>query len=129
MHRGLVKSICSSLDPSRLHSLELDYLEDEGAAPNGDSIRADFVFENAHHAGSKSTARRPDPNLARIQEVYQEDLIERQETGQAYIFPGPTWLPLHLLSAHPLNSLTQLQVKIPPLDMDTDLRSFHTTFQ
>ncbi|KAM0697445.1 hypothetical protein Q7P36_002299 [Cladosporium allicinum] len=130
MHRGLVKSILSSLNPSKLLSLELDYVQDEGALPNGDSICADFVIDHAHHARSKSTNRRPNPNLARISsEIYHDDLIERQETGQAYIFPGPMWLPLHILSAQPLDSLTHLQVKMPPFDLETDLRGFHTTYQ
>ena len=130
MHRGLVKSILASLDPSKLLSLELDYVQDEGALPNGDSICADFVSDHAHHARSKSTDRWPSPNLARVSsEVYHDDLIERQETGQAYIFPGPMWLPLHILSAQPPDSLTHLQIKVPPFDLKTDLRSFHTTFQ
>ena len=107
MHRGLVKSILASLDPSRLLSLELDDVQDEGALPNGDSICADFVSDHAHHARSKSTDRWPNPNLARVSssEVYHDDLIERQEIGQAYIFPGPMWLPLH---THPLSTATRL---------------------
>jgi hypothetical protein len=64
-----------------------------------------------------------------MQVAYDGELIKRQETGQAYIFPGPMWLPLHILSAYPLDSLTHLQVKVPPFDLDTDLRSFHTMFQ
>jgi hypothetical protein len=129
MHRGLVKSILASLNPSRLLSLALDYVEDEGALPNGDSICADFVFHEAHHAKWGRSGYWPNPNLARVQAVYPDDVIKRQETGQAYIFPGPMWLPLQILSAHPLDSLTHLQVKVPPFDLDTDLRSFHTMFQ
>jgi hypothetical protein len=129
MHRGLVKSILASLNPSRLLSLALDYVEDEGALPNGDSICADFVFHHARHAKCGRSGYWPNPNLARMQVAYDGELIKRQETGQAYIFPGPMWLPLYILSAHPLDSLTHLQVKVPPFDLETDLRSFHTMFQ
>lgn len=53
----------------------------------------------------------------------------RQETGRAFVFPGPMWLPLYLLSAHAMDSLSHLQIKVPPFSMFTDLRSYHTLFQ
>jgi len=129
MPRSLVRSIIASLDASKLRSLEMDYLEDEGALPTGHAMSLEFADDNAHGVRSSPSHRRRKPDEASCLEVCADSLIERQETGQAYIFPGPMWLPLHLLSPRPLDSLTHLQVKVQPFDLGTDLRSFHTTFQ
>lgn len=129
MHRGLVRAIITSLDTCKLRSLKLDYLADEGALPDGGTISADFVIKNAHHANSTKTVGRPNPRVASSSDIFQDDLIMRQESGEAYIFPGPMWLPLYLLSAHDLDSLTHLQIKLEPFSMTTDLRNYHTMFR
>jgi len=129
MHRGLVRAVITSLDPCKLQSLALDYLEDEGALPNGESIGYDIATSFAHHAGHTNTVVHPDPKATDGSGIYHDDLILRQETGQAFIFPGPMWLPLYLLSSHAMGSLTRLQVKVRPFDMHIDLRSYQTLFQ
>lgn len=71
----------------------------------------------------------PSPDAASNSGAVSNDLIKHQEARQACIFPGPMWLPLHILLAHALDSLTHLQVKVPPFDMDIDLRNYLTLFQ
>lgn len=127
MHRGLVRAIITSLEPSKLSSLKLDYLEDEGALPNGGSMGEDSAIDHAHHAKA-TVGRTLWPEDVNGSEVFHDDLILRQETGKAFVFPGPMWLPLHLLSAHSMASLTHLQVKVPPFSKHTDLRSYNTLF-
>ena len=129
MHRGLVRAIITALDPGKLQSLRLDYLEDEGALPNGESLGEDTAIRLAHHARRKGVSRQPDPKTTDGSYIYHDDLILRQETGKAFIFPGPMWLPLYLLSAHALGSLSHLQVKVPPFVIYTDLRSYQTLFR
>lgn len=130
MHRGLVRAIVTSLDPGKLESLRLDYLEDEGAFPNGESLGEDSAVRFAHHARAAGRDRGPDAYKdTKSSDIYDDDLILRQETGKAFVFPGPMWLPLHLLSAHSMASLSRLEVKVPPFSMYTDLRSYHTLFQ
>jgi hypothetical protein len=43
MHRGLVRAILKSLDPTKLRSLKMDYLIDEGALPNGKVMYGNFA--------------------------------------------------------------------------------------
>lgn len=131
MHRGLVRAILTSLDSSKLQSLRLDYLEDEGAFPNGESLGEDTATRLAHHSRRRdtNTGYERSPKSTNSSEIYQDDSIIRQETGKAFIFPGPMWLPLYLLSAHSLVSLSHLEVKVPPFSRYTDLRSYHTVFQ
>ncbi|GAB7330787.1 hypothetical protein MBLNU13_g02335t2 [Cladosporium sp. NU13] len=130
MHRGLVRCILKSLDPGKLQSLRLDYLDDEGAFPNGDSLGEDTATRLAHHAKRVDTAHQPSPKTTDCSNIIcHGNLIMRQETGKAFIFPGPMWLPLYLLSLHAMNSLSHLQVKVPPFDMYTDLRSYQTLFR
>jgi hypothetical protein len=129
MPRGLVRAIVTTLDPGKLRSLSLDYLEDEGALPNGASLGEDTAIRLAQHARRKGIARQPDPKTTDGSYIYHNDFILRQETGNAFIFPGPMWLPLYLLSAHPMDSLSHLQVKVPPFVMYTDLRSYQTLFR
>jgi hypothetical protein len=131
MHRGLVRAILTSLDSSKLQSLRLDYLEDEGAFPNGESLGEDTATRLAHHSRRRdtNTGYERSPKSTNSSEIYQDDSIIRQETGKAFTFPGPMWLPLYLLSAHSLVSLSHLEVKVPPFSRYTDLRSYHTVFQ
>jgi hypothetical protein len=129
MHRGLVRAIVTSLDSSKIQSLRLDYLEDEGAFPNGESLGEDTATRLAHHARRKDNAQRPSPKTTDGSYIYDDHLILRQETGKAFIFPGPMWLPLYLLSAHAMDSLTHLQIKVPPFSFYTDLRSYQTLFR
>ena len=117
MHRGLVKAIITSLDSSRLHRLKLDYLTDEGALPDGAPWFADAAQEYAQHARRTNRS-----------DLVDDELLHRQETGEACIFPGPMWLPLRLLSGSSLGSLTHLEIRLAPFSMDIDLRSYHTMF-
>jgi hypothetical protein len=129
MHRGLVRAILTALGPGKLQSLRLDYLEDEGTLPNGESLGEDTAIRLAHNARRLSPFYRPSPETTDGSYIYHDDLILRQETGKAFIFPGPMWLPLYLLSAHALDSLTHLQIKVPPFSFYTDLRSYQTLFR
>jgi hypothetical protein len=129
MHRGLVRAIITSLEPRKLETLKLDYLADEGAFPNGESLGEDTATRLAKHANRMDTDHRPSPKTTDGSDIYHDDLILRQETGKAFIFPGPMWLPLYLLSKHAMDSLTHLQVKVPPFSRFTDLRSYQTLFR
>lgn len=117
MHRGLVKAIVSSLRADQLRSLKTDYLQDEGALPNGAPMSAEIAEEYAHSARNRYDV-----------ETIDDELFRRQETCKACIFPGPMWLPLRLLSTHSLDSLAHLQVKVTPFNMDADLRNYQTLF-
>jgi hypothetical protein len=129
MHRGLVRAIITSLEPRKLRSLKLDYLEDEGALPNGESMGDHIAMRHAHHARSGKPFDNWRPETNDGSEIYSDDLIIRQETGNAFVFPGPMWLPLHLLSAHAMVSLTHLQVKVAPFSRSVDVRSYNTLFR
>ena len=129
MHRSLVRAIIMSLDSCKLQSLKLDYLEDEGAYPNGEALGKHAATRLANQARNTNTSVRPNPMTIDDSNVYHDDLILRQETGKAFIFPGPMWLPLYLLSAHAMDSLTHFQVKVPPFDLATDLRNYQTLFR
>ena len=109
MHRGLVMAICKSLDPKKLQNLRLDYLEDEGALPNGKPMYRDVA--------SRIRRARPREGVGRL-DFIDDDLIARQEAGQACILPGPMWWPLHFLTTRPLDSLTHLQIKVPHSSVD-----------
>lgn len=117
MHRGLVKALVTSLDTKKLRSLKLDYLQDEGAMPNGEPISYEVALEYARHL------RSPYPPT-----IIDDELLLRQETGRAAIFPGPMWYPMKLLSVQRVPSLTELQVTISSLDPGIDLRSYYTVF-
>jgi hypothetical protein len=128
MHRGLVRAIITSLEPRKLRSLRLDYLEDEGALPNGESLGSGMAIRYAHHARSKKPFDNWRPETNDGSDIYDDDLIIRQETGDAFVFPGPMWLPLYLLSAHAMVSLTHLQVKLAPFSRSVDVRGYNTLF-
>ena len=129
MHRGLVRAIITSLNPRKLHSLRLDYLEDEGALPNGEPLLDDYAICTHHSMRMDIAHQRPNPWTTDGSDVYHDDLILRQETGKAFIFSGPMWLPLYLLSTYAMDTLSHLQVKVPPFDLHTDLRSYQTLFR
>nr|OQO28941.1 hypothetical protein B0A51_05340 [Rachicladosporium sp. CCFEE 5018] len=124
-HRGLVRSIFSSIDATKLRSLRLDYLNDEGSLPDGRPMSDDTNNEHSrlHRHGSLGS---------RQSQIISPELRERQETGKAFIFPGPMWYPMHLLTmptARPLSSLKHLQVKIPRVHHYTDTRVYETVFR
>jgi hypothetical protein len=129
MHRGLVRAIITSLEPCKLRSLKLDCLEDEGALPNGEPIGNDSATRHAHHARSGKPFQNFRPETNDGSAIYHDDLIIRQETGNAFVFPGPMWLPLYLLSAHGMVSLTHLQIKVTPFSRSVDVRSYNTLFR
>ena len=129
MSRGLVRAIITSLDPRKLRSLKSDYLEDEGALPNGESLGEDISIRYAHHASSGNPFKNWRPETNDGSEIYDDDLIIRQETGNAFVFPGPMWLPLYLLSTHAMVSLTHLQVKVAPFSRSVDVRAYNTLFR
>ncbi|KAL1588839.1 hypothetical protein WHR41_02423 [Cladosporium halotolerans] len=130
IHRGLARAIITSLNPCKLRRLDMDYLMDEGAFPNGELMSGDFAKAHAHNARSTNRIRgRPNFNATSSSDIIHDDLVLRQETGQAFIFPGPMWLPLHFLSTQALDSLTHLQVKLSPFSMEFDLRNYHMLFK
>lgn len=103
MHRGLVKAIVGSIDASRLVSLKLNHLQDEGACRTGEPLPLDIVEE----------AYPPE----QYQDLYldegiSDDLFERQENGEAGYFPGPMWYPLRLLRREPLDSLKHIDIEL-----------------
>ncbi|PGH28053.1 hypothetical protein AJ80_00309 [Polytolypa hystricis UAMH7299] len=104
MHRGLVDAIVGSLDPAGLQSLRLDYLQDEGAFPNGTPMSEDAARHNAPN-------RRGSPPYCL--ESMSDELYELQRTGKACIFPGPMWTPLRTLSGR-CTSLRNFEIRIAP---------------
>ncbi len=81
MHRGLVKAILGAVDTTKLGSLVLDYLEDHGSFPGGEPISMEIAGDFA------KTARRM--SLTDEEQVIDDRLFHRQETGKAASFPGP----------------------------------------
>lgn len=57
MHRGLVKAIIGALDASKLRSLCLDWLEDEGSMPNGGLMSRFTTLEDAPSAKNRGEQR------------------------------------------------------------------------
>ncbi|KAI0517997.1 hypothetical protein F5B22DRAFT_601353 [Xylaria bambusicola] len=117
MHRGLVKAIVSSLNASKLASLELHYLEDEGALPDGQPIPSGLARQYAHRSGN------PYDSIG-----IDDELWARQERGQAAIFPGPMWFPLRLLRQQCLSSMTHFQIRLIPATHTLDQRNYNTMF-
>lgn len=117
MHRGLVKAILRSINASKLRKIEFDYLEDQGTLPNDVPLNWELAEEFAPN--SKRTDRTA---------IVSDELYRRQESGDACIFPGPMWLPMRLLSASSLDSLTYLEVRLAPFEEIVDLRNYHTYF-
>ncbi|KAM5442735.1 hypothetical protein MferCBS31731_002119 [Microsporum ferrugineum] len=121
MHRGLVDAIIDALDPTTLHTLILDHLQDEGAFPDGTPIAQDIASE---HACSLKNRSRGDTYRGSI----TANLYRRQQVGEAAIFPGPMWTALRTLSARRCTSLVRFECKIPPVHQDIDLRNYYTWF-
>jgi hypothetical protein len=119
MHRGLVKAIFATINTARLHSLTLDYAQDEGALPDGSPMSEKF----ADRCSSKLAKTMGEPA------VVSQTLLDRQESGKAFIFPGPMWLPLHILSTARLDSLTHLRVDIPPFSFLVNQQNYVTLFR
>ena len=119
MHRGLIKAIFASINTARLRSLTLDYAQDEGALPDGSPMGVEF----AKWCSSEMGDAMGDPA------VISQTLLDRQESGKAFIFPGPMWLPLHILSTARLDSLTHLRVDVPPLSFQVNGQGYVTLFQ
>ncbi|KAI4860574.1 hypothetical protein F4820DRAFT_465555 [Hypoxylon rubiginosum] len=119
MHRGLVKAIVTSLDASKLRSLKLDHLQDEGALPNGAPIPQDIVI-------TYSPYHEVDPY---DNEGIDDKLWARQERGGVVTFPGPMWSPLRFLRRRCLSSMAHLQIRLGPLNANLDLRNDITMFR
>lgn len=112
MHRGLVKAIVTSLDATKLTSLKLDHLQDEGALPDGTPMPENLATANAHERGNPYEDTGID-----------DDLWLRQEKGEAAIFPGSSWYPLRLLRQKTLSSLAHFQIDLGPLSGILDERN------
>lgn len=118
MHRGLVKAILRSLDKERLHTLELDHLQDEGALPSGQPIPQDLATSHLHS------------NLNFYgNATIGKDLVSRQERGEAAILPGPMWFPLLFLRQGPSLFLSTLDIKLGVLTYRADQRNIITIFE
>lgn len=118
MHRGLVKAILAGLDSTKLQSLELDHLQDEGALPNGVPIPQDLAQEHVPGRGDPYTDQDID-----------DELWMRQERGEAVIFPGPMWFPLRFLRQKPISLMAHLHVKLGCLTDNMDERNATTMFR
>lgn len=124
MHRDLIKSILNSLDRPKLRSLSLDFLEDQGSHPSGYPMSADYAEEHSNPTEWQHLTHLPSDTIP-------DELLQRQETGRAAIFPGPSWYPMRLLTspnAAPLSPLTHLHLTIPSLAPNVDLRNTYTLF-
>lgn len=118
MHRGLVDAIVNSLDPKVLRTLILDYLQDEGAFPNGDPMPHEVVAAHAHNI-----------RFSVGRQTVSEELYRRQQHGLASVFPGPMWTPLRMLSSRRCNSLTRFELRLAPFHATIDLRNYYTCFE
>lgn len=123
MHRGLVRAIVTSIDATKLRSLKLDRLQDEGALPDGGPMQQDVAWEYA-------SDHRGDPYS---DQGIDDDLWARQERGHAAIFPGPMWFPLRLLRQYRLAAMAHLEIRLGSFDLRLDERNqitmFHETAQ
>ncbi|KAH9845928.1 hypothetical protein Tdes44962_MAKER00139 [Teratosphaeria destructans] len=118
-HRRLVKAISQSIQISKLRSLRLDYLEDRvDGSPSSFETDEDL----AHTAGKLDS-------FSTHELFIDDDLFERQEKGEAAIFPGPLWYPMRLFSAGPLESLQHVHIALPQFDVHVDVRNYYTAFR
>ncbi|KAK2813859.1 hypothetical protein FQN50_000260 [Emmonsiellopsis sp. PD_5] len=124
MHRGLVDAIVTSLNPKTLRSLDLHYLQDEGALPDGTPI--DKRLARFHARNSRNCGDFRDIMSYRVS--ISEELYQRQRTGSAWIFPGPMWTPLHQLSTSRCTTLTTLELRVIPLISILDTRNYFRYF-
>lgn len=118
MHRSLARAIITALDTSKLRRLDLDCVQDDGATPNGSPIGDDFS-----QTYSPRQTGTEDPIFI------QNDLYRRQEAGQVFIFPGPMWFTLRILSSCNLERLSYLRIRLNKFEQDVDVRNYHTMFQ
>lgn len=118
MPRGLVKAIVTSLDASKLFCVKLDHLQEEGALPNGEPMPEDLASRHFHEPGNPYD-----------DEGIDHKLWERQEGGDAGIFPGPSWFPLRLLRQRCLAQLAHLHIRLSPFTDRLDQRNYITMFQ
>ncbi|PGH10717.1 hypothetical protein AJ79_05308 [Helicocarpus griseus UAMH5409] len=94
MHRGLVEAIINSLNPAALYRLKLDFLQDEGAFPNGAPMTDYAASQCAHNLKNK---------IYPPKDSIDDELYKRQQTKRACVFPGPMWLPLLQTAIAPLS--------------------------
>ncbi|KAI1127398.1 hypothetical protein F5Y10DRAFT_242968 [Nemania abortiva] len=118
MHRGLVKAIITSLDTTKLISLDLHYLQEEGSLTNGEPIPCDVARQYARSYYQSYSDK-----------CIDDELWARQEQGNACVFPGPMWLPLRLLRQQRLSSLAFFRIRIMPEVTALDHRNYNTMFQ
>ena len=118
MHRGLARAIMDAIDASKLRTLQLHCLQDEGALANGKPISSDVTqdISGSTHNGGEHV-------------VLSEEAIQRQEAGKAIIFPGPMWLPCRILRGKTLQSLADVEFQLAPFDVEIDLRNYHRAFE
>ncbi|KAH8590602.1 hypothetical protein B0O99DRAFT_301725 [Bisporella sp. PMI_857] len=106
----LVGTILRSIDLSKLESLSLSMLQEEGKVPDGSPMP-----ENINKEGWDEPWRK-------ILRRYSasDNTVDSSLMAAGIIFPGPMWLPIVPLIGK-LLSLQHLQIQIPPLeasDMD-----------
>ncbi|KAK8076971.1 hypothetical protein PG996_003141 [Apiospora saccharicola] len=128
MHRRLVKAIIKSLDPTKLRSVALHYLQDEGAMPSSTTrcphgrpiyvpMPEDWAVANSHALfyGSRHLG-------------IPQELWGRQDRGKAAILPGHMWFPLRVLRKMPLASLREISITLCPFSTRTDERNDYEVF-
>ncbi|KAL9621479.1 MAG: hypothetical protein Q9160_004122 [Pyrenula sp. 1 TL-2023] len=124
MHRGLVEAVMNSLDPSRLHALRLNYLQDEGAFADGKPMSEDMTRTYAPHFDDVGFRNGRDC----VTEPISGDLYARQREGVACSFPGPMWTPLLCLSNFQCSSLVKFETKIQRVERHADVRNYFKCF-
>ncbi|WEW54892.1 hypothetical protein PRK78_000319 [Emydomyces testavorans] len=122
MHRGLADAIITAINPMALRTVCLDYLQDEGAFPDGNPISDDVAQSYARHY-------RNIRNNKNYRDTISEELYKRQQSGLAVIFPGPMWTVLRKLSSRGCTALTRFELRIAPFDWRIDLRNYFTCFE
>lgn len=110
MPHQLVTNILNSIDLSKLRSLNLDALQEEGNLPNGELMPEEVnrMFWNCEWR-TRLCGR-----------VTKETPL----TDRSIIFPGPMWLPIVPLIGK-LDSLRCLKLRIPPLHEEDCLEHMH----
>lgn len=78
IHRGLVEVIVGTLDATKLRSLDLDHLEDEGVMPSGTPMSVDITQDYA-----------PCEINAGEDIEFDNETVQRQMKGGICVFPGP----------------------------------------
>ena len=104
MPHKLVANIFSSINLSKLRTLSLDTLQEEGKYPDGTPMMEEI---NKQYWNSEWRAK--------LCKRYMEDPAA---TDFEIIFPGPMWLTFVPLIGK-LHSLQRLEIRIPPLEENT----------